>query len=35
MYRSRALENPEVQRFRDLFGGEVRTVRNLKGVAQA
>jgi DNA polymerase-3 subunit gamma/tau len=26
----RALENPEVQRFRDLFGGEVRTVRNLK-----
>ena len=26
----RALEHPEVQRFRDLFGGEVRTVRNLK-----
>jgi hypothetical protein len=26
----RALENPEVQRFRDVFGGEVRTVRNLK-----
>ena len=26
----RALENPEVQHFRDLFGGEVRTVRNLK-----
>ena len=26
----RALANPEVQRFRDLFGGEVRTVRNLK-----
>ena len=27
----RALENPEVQRFRELFGGEVRTVRDLKG----
>jgi DNA polymerase III subunit gamma/tau len=27
---TRALANPEVQRFRDLFGGEVRTVRNLK-----
>jgi DNA polymerase-3 subunit gamma/tau len=27
---SRALAHPEVQRFRDLFGGEVRTVRNLK-----
>ncbi len=27
---SRALSNPEVQRFRELFGGEVRTVRNLK-----
>ncbi len=27
---TRALSNPEVQRFRDLFGGEVRTVRNLK-----
>jgi DNA polymerase-3 subunit gamma/tau len=26
----RALGNPEVQRFRDLFGGEVRAVRNLK-----
>ena len=26
----RALANPEVQNFRDLFGGEVRTVRNLK-----
>jgi DNA polymerase-3 subunit gamma/tau len=26
----RALENPEVRRFRDVFGGEVRTVRNLK-----
>ncbi|HVN05317.1 MAG TPA: DNA polymerase III subunit gamma/tau [Bryobacteraceae bacterium] len=26
----RALANPEVQRFRDVFGGEVRTVRNLK-----
>ena len=26
----RALENPEVQRFREVFGGEVRTVRNLK-----
>ncbi len=26
----RALDNPEVQRFRDLFGGEVRAVRNLK-----
>jgi hypothetical protein len=26
----RALANPEVQSFRDLFGGEVRTVRNLK-----
>ncbi len=25
-----ALANPEVQRFRELFGGEVRTVRNLK-----
>jgi DNA polymerase-3 subunit gamma/tau len=28
--RQRALENPEVQRFRDVFGGEVRNVRNLK-----
>jgi DNA polymerase-3 subunit gamma/tau len=26
----RALGHPEVQRFRDLFGGEVRNVRNLK-----
>jgi DNA polymerase III subunit gamma/tau len=26
----RALADPEVQRFRDVFGGEVRTVRNLK-----
>ena len=26
----RALAHPEVQHFRDLFGGEVRTVRNLK-----
>jgi DNA polymerase-3 subunit gamma/tau len=26
----RALANPEVRNFRDLFGGEVRTVRNLK-----
>jgi DNA polymerase-3 subunit gamma/tau len=27
---TRALANPEVQRFRELFGGEVRAVRNLK-----
>jgi DNA polymerase-3 subunit gamma/tau len=27
---SRALANPEVQRFREIFGGEVRKVRNLK-----
>jgi len=27
---SRALENPEVKRFREVFGGEVRAVRNLK-----
>jgi hypothetical protein len=27
---ARALANPEVQRFRELFGGEVRKVRNLK-----
>jgi len=27
----RAMENPEVQRYRDLFGGEVRAVRDLKG----
>jgi DNA polymerase-3 subunit gamma/tau len=26
----RALEHPEVKRFREIFGGEVRTVRNLK-----
>ena len=26
----RALNHPEIQRFRDLFGGEVRNVRNLK-----
>ncbi len=26
----RALSHPEVQRYRELFGGEVRTVRNLK-----
>ncbi len=26
----RALANPEVQRFRDVFGGEVRKIRNLK-----
>jgi len=26
----RALSHPEVKRFRELFGGEVRTVRNLK-----
>jgi DNA polymerase-3 subunit gamma/tau len=26
----RALGHPEVQRYRDLFGGEVRTIRNLK-----
>jgi hypothetical protein len=26
----RALANPEVRNFRELFGGEVRTVRNLK-----
>jgi hypothetical protein len=28
--KRRALENPEVQRFREVFGGEVRNVRNLK-----
>jgi len=28
----RALANPEVQRFREVFGGEVRTVRDLKKV---
>jgi hypothetical protein len=27
---NRALANPEVQRFREVFGGEVRRVRNLK-----
>ena len=27
---SRALANPEVRRFRELFGGEIRKVRNLK-----
>jgi hypothetical protein len=26
----RALANPEVQRFREVLGGEVRKVRNLK-----
>ena len=28
--RQRALDNPEVRRFREVFGGEVRNVRNLK-----
>ncbi len=27
---SRALDNPEVKRFREVFGGEIRTIRNLK-----
>ena len=27
---SRALENPEVKQFQELFGGQIRTVRNLK-----
>ncbi len=27
---NRALANPEVRRFREVFGGEVRKVRNLK-----
>ena len=27
---ARALANPEVQRFREVFGGEIRKVRNLK-----
>jgi hypothetical protein len=27
---TRALANPEVQRFREIFGGEIRKVRNLK-----
>ena len=26
----RALGNPEVRRFREVFGGEIRKVRNLK-----
>jgi hypothetical protein len=26
----RALDHPEVRRFREVFGGEVRKVRNLK-----
>ncbi len=26
----RALSNPEVRRFREVFGGEVRAIRNLK-----
>jgi hypothetical protein len=26
----RALDNPEVKRFRETFGGQVRAVRNLK-----
>ena len=26
----RALDDPEVQRFREVFGGEVRNIRNLK-----
>jgi hypothetical protein len=26
----RALANPEVQRFREVFGGQIRTIRNLK-----
>jgi hypothetical protein len=26
----RALANPEVQRFKEIFGGEIRKVRNLK-----
>ena len=28
--RRRALENAEVQRFREVFGGDIRNVRNLK-----
>jgi hypothetical protein len=31
---SRALSNEEVQRFREVFGGEVRRVRNLKEHSQ-
>jgi hypothetical protein len=27
---SRALANPEVRRFREIFGGEIRKIRNLK-----
>jgi hypothetical protein len=27
---NRALANPEVKRFQEVFGGQVRTVRNLK-----
>jgi DNA polymerase-3 subunit gamma/tau len=27
----RALSNPEVRRFQELFGGQIRTIRNLKG----
>jgi hypothetical protein len=27
---ARALANPEVKRFQELFGGQIRTVRNLK-----
>jgi hypothetical protein len=27
---ARALSNPEVQRFREVFGGEVRKIRDLK-----
>lgn len=27
---ARALANPEVQRFREVFGGEIRKIRNLK-----
>lgn len=28
--KARALSNPEVQRFKEVFGGEIRKVRNLK-----
>ena len=27
---ARALSNPEVKRFQEIFGGQIRTVRNLK-----
>ena len=27
---ARALANPEVKRFQEVFGGQIRTVRNLK-----